>query len=76
MCESALAESLKAMALQGSGVAWLPASLAVTELETGALLSLANELPSVDLKIVLYRHQTPRVPSVNAFWNYLKELYS
>lgn len=76
VCESALAGCLKAMALQGSGVAWLPASLTGTEMETGTLLSLTKALPSADLKIVLYRHRIPRVAAVTAFWNYLQELYS
>jgi DNA-binding transcriptional LysR family regulator len=74
VCESAHAVGLKAMALRGSGVAWLPASLVAEELAAGTLTDLTAELPTVELRIVLYRHRNPRVPSVTSLWNYLAEL--
>jgi LysR family transcriptional regulator, hypochlorite-specific transcription factor HypT len=74
--ESALAEGLKALVLQGQGAAWLPASLIRHELEQGLLCILDKPLPIVDLKIQLYRFKTTRTPEADRFWRYILELYN
>ncbi|UTW11175.1 LysR substrate-binding domain-containing protein [Marinobacterium rhizophilum] len=74
--ESALAEGLKALVLQGQGMAWLPASLIRHELEHGLLCSLEAPLPILDLKILLYRFKNTRTPEADRFWNYILELYN
>lgn len=53
VCESTFSGGLKAMALQGMGVAWLPRMLVAAELEDGSLSSLAASLGSVPLQISL-----------------------
>lgn len=53
--ETALVEALKAQALLGEGVAWLPASMIVPELQAGTLRVIEDESLSTDLRISLYR---------------------
>ncbi|MCT7654669.1 LysR substrate-binding domain-containing protein [Oceanimonas sp. NS1] len=76
MCENALAEGLKAMALQGYGVAWLPSGLIQNELAQGQLTVLNDGFNTVDLKILLYRFRHTVKPEVDMFWQYLLELYN
>jgi DNA-binding transcriptional LysR family regulator len=67
--ENTISIGLKAMALSGWGVAWLPESLIVDELATGALVPAASD-PSWDLtvEIRIYRHGKSSRPLLNAFW--------
>ncbi|OIN03790.1 LysR family transcriptional regulator [Oceanisphaera psychrotolerans] len=76
VCENALAEGLKAMAVQGYGVAWLPSSLIQRELQHGQLVILDEPLHAVELKILLYRFRHTVKPEVELFWKYLIELYN
>ncbi|MFD1008477.1 LysR family transcriptional regulator [Oceanisphaera ostreae] len=76
VCENALAEGLKAMAMQGCGVAWLPSSLIQNELQNKQLVILPSPLHTVDLKILLYRFRHTVKPEVDLFWDYLLELYN
>ncbi|WP_417606249.1 LysR family transcriptional regulator [Oceanimonas baumannii] len=76
VCENALAEGLKAMALQGCGVAWLPIGLIQNELAQGQLSILQDGLGTLDLKILLYRFRHTVKPEVDMFWQYLLELYN
>lgn len=76
VCENALAEGLKAMAIQGYGVAWLPSSLIQSELHNKQLVILEAPLNAVELKILLYRFRHTVKPEVDTFWKYLLELYN
>ncbi|NHH99160.1 LysR family transcriptional regulator [Oceanimonas sp. MB9] len=76
VCENALAEGLKAMALQGYGVAWLPYGLIQNELTQGQLTVLHEGFHTVDLRILLYRFRHTVKPEVDVFWRYLVELYN
>ncbi|GHA07574.1 LysR family transcriptional regulator [Oceanisphaera arctica] len=76
VCENALAEGLKAMAIQGYGVAWLPSSLIQNELQNKQLAILPSPLRAVELKILLYRFRHTVKPEVDVFWKYLIELYN
>ncbi|OMH30781.1 LysR family transcriptional regulator [Motiliproteus sp. MSK22-1] len=71
-CETALTESIKAMVLQGIGMAWLPASLIEQELKRGELKQLPD-LPTTNLKIMLYRQKSTRTEEIDSFWGYLLE---
>ncbi len=75
-CENALSEALKALVLNGYGMAWLPRSLIRPELERGQLVILEEPLHSLDLSIRLYRLHQPACSAANQFWNYLQELYN
>lgn len=65
--ETALTESIKAMVLQGVGMAWLPSRLVAKELEAGELTQIAG-FPCVDMEIILYRHLLPRKLEVSSLW--------
>jgi DNA-binding transcriptional LysR family regulator len=54
ICESAFSASLKEMALEDMGIAWLAQEIIDTELASGRLLSCADELGEVELDIVLH----------------------
>ncbi|MCU1726792.1 LysR family transcriptional regulator [Pseudomonas sp. 7P_10.2_Bac1] len=66
--ETALTESIKAMVLQGVGMAWLPSRLVAKELEAGELKLIAD-FPCVDMEIILYRHLMPRKAEVSRLWS-------
>ena len=72
--ETDMAEGLKMMALNGHGVAFLPASAVVTEL-TARTLAAAGEAWSVEMEIRLYREKpSPGRPGKRAaleVWDYL-----
>jgi DNA-binding transcriptional LysR family regulator len=63
--ESAMAEALKAMTLEGHGWARLPRSLIVAELEAGRLVRMGDEIP---LEIRLYRNAAHRRPILGTVW--------
>jgi len=73
--ENALSEGLKAMVLQGHGIAWLPRSLISNELESGQLVLLNGTLRAVDLQVRFYRLRRTRSEVAERFWRYLQELY-
>ncbi|MGB0468742.1 MAG: LysR family transcriptional regulator [Pontibacterium sp.] len=75
-CENGLSEALKALVLNGYGMAWLPKSLVIRELASGQLVLLEAPLYTVDLKIKLYRLRQARSQSAEQFWCYLQELYN
>lgn len=62
---------LKAMVLQGRGVAWLPRSLVLQELADGRLLPAAGEGWTVPVEIRLYRQRAELAPSAERLWQRL-----
>ena len=64
VCESAFSASLKEMALAGMGVTWLAGDLIRNEIADGRLLSLAAELGTAELDILLYYRDTPLAQQV------------
>ncbi|MBO0132241.1 LysR substrate-binding domain-containing protein [Agrobacterium burrii] len=66
---SHLAMVLKALALEGKGVAWVPESLVSTELEEGGGLSVAGGEWVVPVKIVLIRPRTRMTELAETFWS-------
>jgi LysR family transcriptional regulator, hypochlorite-specific transcription factor HypT len=69
--ENSLGESLKAMALQDCGVAWLPRSTAAAELKRGELLCIGDAELLVQVKIKAFRLPSRRSDAVNAMWHLL-----
>ena len=59
---------LKAMALEGRGVAWLPRSLIVDELRSGALVLAGGHAWSVPVEIRLYRQRADMADAAEALW--------
>lgn len=63
-----LASVLRTMALDGRGLAWLPATLIGEDLESGRLVVAADEAARIELEIRLHRDRGPLGPAGEAFW--------
>ncbi len=72
--ENGMSAALKAMAVAGHGVAWVPESLAVAEMKNGQLVRAAD--PSFDMivEIRLYRSFRLRCKSAGRFWKRAEEV--
>ncbi|MBF7142391.1 MULTISPECIES: LysR substrate-binding domain-containing protein [Pseudomonas] len=70
--ETAMADSLKAMALQGLGVAWVPRLNVTAELKRGELVICGGPQWHVPLEIRLYRCSLVRKASVRLLWRKLE----
>ena len=71
--ESPLSESLRRVALEGVGVAWLPEQLIATDLAAGALLRLPGDQVVLPVAITAYRLRAPRGALVEEFWSLLAQ---
>lgn len=70
--ETAMADSLKSMALQGMGVAWVPRLSVTAELARGELAVCGGEQWQVPLEIRLYRCALVRKAAVRLLWRKLE----
>jgi len=70
--ETAMADSLKSMALQGLGVAWVPRFSVAAELARGDLAICGGEHWQVPLEIRLYRCALMRKAAVRLLWRRLE----
>jgi DNA-binding transcriptional LysR family regulator len=64
-----MSAGLKAMALAGRGVAWLPKSLIQDELRSGELVPAGDPSWSLLTEIRLYRQAGRSRPAVERFWS-------
>ncbi|MCY1403179.1 HTH domain transcriptional regulator QseD [compost metagenome] len=71
--ETAMADSLKSMALQGLGVAWVPRLSVTAELARGELVVCGGEHWQVPLEIRLHRCALRHKPAVRRLWKALEE---
>jgi DNA-binding transcriptional LysR family regulator len=67
-----MADSLKTMALQGLGVAWVPRLSVTAELARGELAVCGGEQWQVPLEIRLYRCVLSRKATVRLLWRKLE----
>jgi DNA-binding transcriptional LysR family regulator len=65
---SDLAALLKAMCLEGRGIAWLPRSLIESELAAGRLAVIGDEGWRIPLEIRLYRNRRSHSLAADGFW--------
>lgn len=65
--ETALTEGVKAMVMQGAGMAWLPARVVQKELDSNEL-ELIEQFPTVEMKIMLYKRSSPCKEEIMEFW--------
>jgi DNA-binding transcriptional LysR family regulator len=72
--ENAMAEALKAMALAGHGLTWLPETSAAEELKTGRLVRAGGPAWDIPLGVRLYRTPERGNPQVEAIWAAAKAL--
>lgn len=63
-----LASVLRTMALDGRGLAWLPAALVGDDIANGRLAVAASDEWSIDLDIRLYRERAAMGSAGEAFW--------
>ncbi|WP_457788375.1 LysR substrate-binding domain-containing protein [Pseudomonas sp. PL-6] len=70
--ETAMADSLKSMALQGMGVAWVPRLSVTAELARGELAICGGEHWQAPLEIRLYRCALVRKAAVRLLWRKLE----
>jgi DNA-binding transcriptional LysR family regulator len=70
--ETAMADSLKSMALEGMGIAWVPQLSMRGELERGELVVCGGSQWHVPLEIRLYRCALVRKANVRLLWRKLR----
>ena len=63
-----LATVLRSLALEGRGLAFLPASLIKADLETGRLLAAGGDGWEIELRLRLYRRRDALSARAEAFW--------
>ncbi|MEM9700207.1 MAG: LysR substrate-binding domain-containing protein [Pseudomonadota bacterium] len=70
VCVTALSSGIQELVLKGLGVGWVPLSMASRGLESGALVSLANDLGREPLTIALYADtKVPAAIDVLTIWS-------
>ncbi|WP_438767311.1 LysR substrate-binding domain-containing protein [Kushneria sp. TE3] len=72
--ETAMAEGLKGMALQGVGMAWIPDFCIHEELASKRLVRAGDEKWNIPLDIRLYRCSLVHKPDVERLWHQLQKL--
>ncbi|MCE8019030.1 LysR family transcriptional regulator [Halomonas sp. MCCC 1A11036] len=72
--ETAMAEGLKGMVLQGVGLAWIPDFCVREELKSGRLVRAGDEKWDVPLEIRLYRCSLVHKPGVEKLWRQMMKL--
>lgn len=71
--ETAMAEGLKNMVLEGHGIAFLPASTAASDIRKGRLAQAGDARWSAELEIRLYRDARREHPTLQALWDCLAD---
>lgn len=69
--EASTASSIKAMAIEGYGVAWLPKSIVVDELANGRLVRAAEDIDDIPVDIKIFRTADGTDQRVEKFWQML-----
>lgn len=67
--QSSLSEALKALVLNGKGIAYLPRSIVQQELDSKTLVQITNILEPIPLKITLYRLKNSQSIKAQSLWN-------
>ncbi|OZG71103.1 LysR family transcriptional regulator [Hahella sp. CCB-MM4] len=74
--ESSMADSLKVMAMQGMGIAWVPSFSIREEVRQGFLVCCGEETWHIPLQICIYRCMRTLSPEAEALWKVLESEYS
>ena len=69
--ESTIATAIRAMVVEGYGVAWIPRSIVADDLEMGRLVLAAEESDAIPLDIKIYRYEPNAEPGTEKFWQAL-----
>ncbi len=71
--ESHLAGVLKTMSREGRGLAWLPESQILNELDSGALVLSGDDTWSIPVDIRVFRSLEPLPRAAEEFWTFLND---
>jgi len=71
--DSSTGTTLKAMAIEGFGMAWLPQTLVASELEAGQLVRAAERVDDILVEIRIFRSLNNHEPRVSNFWKVIQE---
>jgi DNA-binding transcriptional LysR family regulator len=63
--------AIRAMVIEGYGLAWIPKSIVVDDLANGCLLRAAEESDDILLDIKIYRYEKKAEPRAEKFWQIL-----
>ncbi len=74
--ESSISTTLRGMAIQGFGLAWLPGALVSDDLACGRLVRAAEPADDILVKIKIYRCIKSSAPRVDKFWKALSDQIS
>lgn len=69
--ESSIAPTLKAMAIEGFGLAWIPSAHVAEDLKSGRLVRAAEQTDDIFVDINIYRCTKYDEPRVETFWQAL-----
>lgn len=69
--QTTIAASLSAMAREGYGVAWVPLSIAINDLDKGLLVRAGDEKDEINLDIKIYRNANIIPPQAEKIWQML-----
>ncbi len=71
--EATIATALRSMVIEGYGVAWVPLSIVVDDLESGCVVRAGDENDEIRLDINIYRHSNFIAPQAEKFWRVLEQ---
>lgn len=71
--ENAVGESLRQMAIEGQGIAWLPESLVATDLDDRRLVHAGGADWSIEMAVRLHRSPVTDNPQVDLVWDLLQK---
>ncbi|SHK62974.1 transcriptional regulator, LysR family [Shimia gijangensis] len=69
--ETSIATAMKAMAIEGYGVAWIPGAIVADDLAQGRLVRAAGKDDDLVVDIKIYRCTAFSEPKIEAFWQAL-----
>ena len=72
---NSFADAIRSMALEGSGLAWLPESMILDDLAMGRFVIVPGDDWVIDLDICIYRNLAPSRTQVDILWDYFLEKY-
>lgn len=73
VCESAFAQGLRELTLNGLGLAWLPESLIQDDLASGRLIALDDLASPCEMDIVVYSSRNTLNQDVIGIWSFLQQ---
>ena len=70
--ETSIATAIRAMVIEGYGVAWIPKSIVIDDLRKGRLMRAAQECDDIALDIKIYRYEPNADQRTKKFWQAIR----